>query len=105
MKKIISFLLVVCVAFTIMPKSANAEIYISPMSAFQEVGDTFTVDIKGINKKVKWSVSNKNLKIIKKNKKTVKIKAVKTGVSIVKAKVKGKTYKCSIIIAEEITMN
>lgn len=105
MKRIIFFLVIISITFVLLPKNVSAEIYISPMSAFQEVGDTFTVRIKGIDKKVKWSVSNKNLKIIKKNKKSVKLKVVKTGTSVVKAKAKGKTYKCSVIIAEEITMN
>lgn len=62
-------------------------------------GDTKTIKLKNNTKKVKWSVSNKNIvKIVKKNNKQVKIKAMNAGTTYVKAKVGKKTYKCKVVV-------
>lgn len=48
--------------------------------------------------KVKWSTSNKNIKIIKRNKKDCTIQALKEGTSYVKCKIGKKKYKRKITI-------
>lgn len=65
------------------------------------VGESYTVKILNNTKKVKWSATNKNIKIISKNNKQAKIKGVKKGTSYLKAKVKGKTYKCKVAISAQ----
>lgn len=62
------------------------------------VGDSCTVKLLNNKKKVKWSVSNKNIKIISKNNKQAKIKGVKKGASYLSAKVGSKTYKCKVTV-------
>lgn len=65
------------------------------------VGDFYTVKLLNNTKKVKWSVSNKNIKIISKNNKQAKIKGIKKGTSYLKAKVGSKTYKCKVAVKEK----
>lgn len=67
------------------------------------VGDSCTVKLLNNKKKVKWSVSNKNIKIVSKNNKQAKIKGVKKGTSYLKAKVGSKTYKCKVTVKEKKT--
>lgn len=62
------------------------------------VGDSCTIKLLNNSKKVKWSVSNKNIKIVSKNNKQVKIKGVKKGASYLSAKAGKKTYKCKVTI-------
>lgn len=62
------------------------------------VGDSYTVKLLNNTKKVKWSASNKNIKIVSKNNKQAKIKGVKKGTSYLSAKVGSKTYKCKVTI-------
>ena len=65
------------------------------------VGDSCVVKLLNNKKKVKWSVSNKNIRITKKNKKQAKIKGVSSGSAYLKAKVGGKTYKCKITVKKK----
>lgn len=53
------------------------------------------------NKKPKWSVSNKKIKIISKGKTWCKIKAKKVGTAYVKCKIGKKTYKKKITVKEK----
>lgn len=46
-----------------------------------KVGDSYTVKLLNNKKKVKWSTSNKNIKIVNKNNKQAKIKGIKKGTS------------------------
>ncbi len=72
---------------------------ISAAEKIIKVGKQAKIRIDNSNsKKIVWSVSNDKAIITKKNKKSVKIKGVKKGKCILKARVKGKTYKCKIII-------
>lgn len=65
-------------------------------------GDTKTVTLKNVRKKVSWKVSNKSrISIIKKNgkyKNKIKLKAKKTGSTVLTAVYKKKKYKCRITI-------
>lgn len=65
------------------------------------VGDSCTVKLLNNKKNVKWSVSNKNIRIVSKNNKQAKIKGIKKGTSYLKAKVGSKTYKCKVAVKEK----
>lgn len=65
------------------------------------VGDSCTVKLLNNSKEVKWSVSNKNIKIVSKSNKQAKIKGIKKGTSYLKAKVGSKIYKCKVTVNEE----
>ena len=49
------------------------------------------------SKNAKWSVSNKRIKIVKKNNNYSIIKGIKKGDSVLTAKVGSKRYKCKIV--------
>lgn len=68
------------------------------------VGQSCTVKLLNNKKAVKWSVSNKNIKIVSKNNKQATIKAVKKGTSYLQAKVGKKTYKCKISVNQKKTV-
>ncbi len=97
-KKIILFAIVM-VAFMI-PFNAEAKgktkLNVTKKTVY--VGKTYTVKLLNNKKKVKWSVSNKKIKIVKKTKKYAKIKAVKKGTVYLKARVGKKTYKCRVTV-------
>lgn len=65
------------------------------------VGNTCTIKLLNNSKSVKWSTTNKKIKITKKSKKSATIKGVKNGTSYLKAKVGKKTYKCKITILKK----
>lgn len=67
------------------------------------VGKTCTVKLLNNKKKVKWSTSNKNIKIVSKSKKQAKIRGIKEGTSYLRAKVGKKTYKCRISVKKAPT--
>lgn len=52
------------------------------------------------SKNAKWSVSNKRIKIVKKNNNYSIIKGIKKGDSVLTAKVGSKRYKCKIVVVE-----
>lgn len=62
-------------------------------------GQKTTIKLTGTKKKAKWYASNKKLvKITKKGKNKIKVKALKTGNTTIIAKIKKKKYKCRIAI-------
>lgn len=68
------------------------------------VGKTKTIKLKNANRKVKWSTSNKKIKIVKKSGKysnTVKIKGKKKGTVKLTAKVNGKKYVCKVTVKKK----
>lgn len=68
-----------------------------------EVGKIKTIKLLNNKKKVKWKVSNKNIKITKKAKQYAKIKGIKKGKSTLTAKIGKKKYKCKISVKEAKT--
>ena len=73
-------------------ENVHAKVKISSKSVNLIVGKTKTIKIKGTDKKVKWSSSNKNVATVKKG----KVKAIKKGKTTIIAKVNGKKYKCKV---------
>lgn len=86
----------------LLPVESNAagKVKLSSTKKTVMVGKTVTIRLKNNKKKVKWSVSNKKIKIVKKTKQYAKVKALKKGKCVLKAKVGKKTYKCQITVKE-----
>ena len=74
-----------------------ASVKISKTKYTMNKGETFKLKIKGTNKKVKWSSSNKIIATVNSN---GKVKAKKKGTVTITAKVSGKKYKCKINVEE-----
>ena len=67
-------------------------------------GNSIVLSLKGVKSKakVKWTVGRKSVvKISKKNKNKCKITAKKPGTTYVKARYKGKTYKCKVTVVKK----
>ena len=100
-KKLLTIALAVILcflAFTTSSTQAAGKTKLNATKKTINVGSSCTIKLLNNSKKVKWSVSNKNIKIVSKNNKQAKIKGVKKGTSYLKAKVGNKTYKCKIIV-------
>ncbi len=83
--------------FEAVPGEAKAKI--SAKKVTIEVGEKYTVKLKGLSEKktAEWAVSKtKILKKVKTTRNSVKVKGKKAGTSYVTAKVGSKTYKCKI---------
>lgn len=99
-KFLLSAMVLLLVILTLSPAHVEAagKVKFNPSKKTIYVGDSCALKLVNNNKKVKWSVSNKNIKIISKNNKQVKIKGVKKGTAYVNAKVGSKTYKCKVTV-------
>lgn len=94
----ILFFVIALLALSSQSVEAKGKVKISPTKKTISVGQTTTIKLKNSSKKVKWSTSNKKIKIVSKSKKQAKIKGVSKGTSYLKARVGKKTYKCKILI-------
>lgn len=93
---VMALVLVVCIPQT---ASAKTKWKLSATSKNLQVGKTSKLTVKNVPKKakVKWKSSKKSVvKIIKIGKKSVKVKACKSGTAYVTARYKGKTKRCRI---------
>lgn len=99
MKKI-KIIIIAMALVLLLPINVNAapKVKLSSTKKTIEVGKTVKISLKNNKKKVKWSVSNGKIKIVKKTNKYAKIKAIKKGTATLKAKVGKKTYKCKITV-------
>ena len=83
--------------------NTSAKVKINKSKATIYVGNTLKLKVKGTNKYVKWSSSNK--KIARVNKKG-KVTGLKKGKAIIKDKVGSKKYKCKITVkGKKVTNN
>ena len=99
-RKIAWFLLLFVIALCV-PQNASAKTKwkLSATSKNLQVGKTSKLTVKNVPKKakIKWKSSKKSVvKIIKTSKKSVKVKACKSGTAYVTARYKGKTKRCRI---------
>lgn len=62
------------------------------------VGQSFKLKATGLGKKIKWSVSNKNVTIKVSKKVNVTATAKAEGTSVITAKVGKKSYKCTVVV-------
>lgn len=98
-KKIIfSVSIILCLSLLSINVQATKKVKMNPTKKTIYVGKTATVKLNNNKSKVKWSVSNSKIRIVKKSNKSAKIKAVKKGTSYLKAKVGKKTYKCKFTV-------
>lgn len=75
--------------------SVYAAVKLSASKATIVKGKTKTLKVSGTKKKVTWSSSNKKIATVSSS---GKIKAVRVGKVTIKAKVSGKTYRCSVTV-------
>ena len=73
--------------------SVEAAGKISKKSLYLIKGQTYTLRIKGVSQKVKWSSGKKSVATVSSD---GRIKAKKKGTAVIKAKVGKKTYKCTV---------
>ena len=102
-KKLLTLAVIMLSLLLLFPTSANAagKTKLNVTKKTINLGGSFTVKLLNNKKKVKWSVSNKNIKIVSKDNKQAKIKGVKKGTSYLKARVGSKTYKCKVTVKEK----
>lgn len=102
-KKLLTLAAITLSLLVLFPTSVNAagKTKLSATKKTVNVGDSCTVKLLNNKKKVKWSVSNKNIKIVSKSNKQAKIKGIKKGTSYLKTKVGSKTYKCKVTVKEK----
>lgn len=74
----------------------------SPSKKSIKVGDSTTIKILNAKGKVKWSVSNGIIRIVKSTNRYAKIEGRKAGTAYLNAKVDGKTYKCKVTVKEKV---
>lgn len=99
-KRIVSVILALAMVLSFLPNvQASAKVKLSTTRKTLYVGQSTTIKISGA-KSVKWSVSNKCIKIVKKTNSYVKVKAVSVGETSLNAKVNGKTYICTFNVKE-----
>lgn len=100
MKKIGACVLVGCMAAAlIMPTATTtaqaAKIKLNKTKVYILKGESVKLKIKGTKKKVTWKSSKKKVATVSKK---GKVKAKKAGKATITAKVKGKKYKCKVIV-------
>ena len=112
MKRIVSFLMAATLMVTATApvtemstvEAAKAGIRLSAKKKTLKKGQNFVIKCKGTKKKVKWAVSNKKvLKVRKKTKRAIYLKAYRTGKSVVTAKVGKKKIKCVVNVKKKKT--
>jgi len=103
MKKLRLVILLMMIMLLPMDVQAASKAKLSASKKSVTVGQTVKISMKNNKKKVKWSVSNGKIKIVKKTNKYAKIKAVKAGKATLKAKVGKRTYKCTITVKKKKT--
>ena len=91
-----------CVNSTSNIVDAKSKVKLSSTKVNMTVNQKKSISLKGIKgKKVKWSTSSKKVVAIKtsgKNKQKCILTAKKSGNATIKAKYRGKTYKCKVVV-------
>ncbi len=106
-KKVISFLLIMALVFSMSASIESAAKKKAPKlnkkKVTLKVGKTVKLKVKNTKKKVKWSIKSgkKNIKLTKKKKTSVIVTAKKKGKATVIAKLGKKTLKCNITIEKK----
>lgn len=102
---ILLLVLGIAVPETVQPVTVEAAARLATKKKTIVVGKTYTLKLKGNRKKVKWSVSNKNIQIKKRTNTYVSILAKKKGKSTVTATIGRRKYKCVFTIKEAPRIN
>lgn len=93
--------IIISVMLTAVPIYA-ASVKLNKTAVSVYVGNTKTIKVQGTNKKVSWSSTNKSIATV--SKKGV-VKGIKAGKAIIKAKVGGKTYKCTVTVKNTVELS
>jgi hypothetical protein len=104
MRKRVSLSLFLIISFVLCyftPITAKAYVSIYQTKVTINKGKTYQIDLFGASGSVKWSASNKHVKITKKTNSYAKVKAVSVGKTVIKAKVGKKTYKCTVTVKDK----
>ena len=101
MKKVRIILVLMVILLLPLDVQAASKVKLSSSNKTVQVGKTVKISVKNNKKKVKWSVSNGKIKIVKKTNKYVKVKAVKEGTAVLRAKIGKRTYKCNFTVKKK----
>jgi len=100
LKGILSLFLVLLFCVTI-PTEAEAATKLNTKSVTILKNKTYVIKLSGTKKKATWKTSKSSVaRFVAKNNTAVKVKATKTGKSVVSAKVGNKTYKCTVTVVD-----
>ena len=99
-KKLSAVLIIAAVIVAMMPLAEGGAAYaasvkINKKTVYIAKGSTYKLKVSGTKAKIKWSSSNKKIATVSK-KGTVKAKSI--GSCTITAKVKGRKYKCKVIV-------
>ncbi len=85
--------------FSVLPCHAQEAYKLNKSRIEMEVGTTRKLRVKNKAVKVKWIVKNKKIiRYSKSGKNAIKITGIKAGKTVIKAKVKGKTLTCNVVV-------
>ena len=102
---ILLLVLGIAVPETVQPVTVEAAARLATKKKTIVVGKTYTLKLKGNRKKVKWSVSNKNIQIKKRTNTYVSVLAKKREKATVTATIGRRKYKCVFTIKEAPRIN
>ena len=94
-KRLVSFLLVFVMMFSLAIPASAASIRLSKTSTTIYVGSSTTLKVTGTTKKVSWSTSKKSVATVSSK---GKVTARKAGSATIRAKVAGKTLSCKVTV-------
>ena len=94
-RRVFSLLLVCMLLVSLLPPVQADAASLNKTKTTIVIGMNRYLKVKGTSGKVKWSSTNKKIATVSK---TGKVTAKKKGVCYIKAKVKGKTYKCKVTV-------
>lgn len=85
--------------FSVLPCHAQEAYKLNKSQIEMEVGTTKRLRVKNKTAKVNWTVkNNKIIQYSKSGENAIKITGVKAGKTVIKAKVKGKTLTCNVVV-------
>lgn len=94
-KRLVSFLLVFVMMFSLAIPASAASIRLSKTSTTIYVGSSTTLKVTGTTRKVSWSTSKKSVATVSSK---GKVTARKAGSATIRAKVAGKTLSCKVTV-------
>lgn len=94
-KKIVSIVLILALAVTMMPVNANAAVKLNTTKKTIDVGQSVTLKVTGTTQKVTWKSSNKKVATVTQK---GKVTGKQEGKATISAKVGKKTLKCKITV-------
>lgn len=99
-KGIITIFLLLILALAVLPSNAEAA-KLNKKSTTLLKGKTVTLQLKGTKNKAIWKITRKGVVVFStKNNTSVKVRAIRTGETIVSARIGKKTYKCKIRVVD-----